>query len=401
MVYVALVFLIVVICLGGFGIGWVLGRQSGRAEAAARRASAQEEMEAVFDRALDLVRHERTESLQAAVDGVLSLASSKLGDQLAAGRMTIERERDTVTGQVENVHNELRRVSGLVAELQKERAAQHGELANLADTTRLLQRALASPGSRGQWGERMASDVLRAAGFAEGVNFHRHRKLPGGSVPDFTFPLPKGHVVHMDVKFPLDNYLRWLEAGSDDERARCARAFQRDVRQRVKELAGRDYIDPGTTVDELLLFVPNESVYGFLHEHDPGLLDEAIAQRVVLCSPTTLFAVLAVIRQAIDNFSFEKRSNEILASVAALREQWDRWAEPVEKMGRGLRSAQKAFDDLAGPRTRQFERQLAKLEAVRDDRRAEPTGPCDGDPPELARADDAGADGTALLDRVV
>ena len=152
-----------------------------------------------------------------------------------------------------------------------------------------------------------AEDVLAAAGFIENVNYEKQRKLATGGIPDYTFRLPQGHVVHMDVKFPIDNYLRWLDCAESD-RGRLAKAFQRDVRDRVKELGGRCYVDPETTVDYLLLFVPNESVYGFLHEHDPDLIDNALAQKVVLCSPTSLFAVLAVIRQAVDAFLVERRS---------------------------------------------------------------------------------------------
>ncbi|MGI9612022.1 MAG: DNA recombination protein RmuC [Acidimicrobiales bacterium] len=351
---------------GGVAIGWSLGRRS-RAD----------ELSETVHLAVDRVRHERAEMLQASVDTVLSVASSKLGDQLAAGKVVIDRERDAVHEQVEGVHVELSKVAGLVAELQKERAHQTGQItsrleqaftvtSSLADTTRSLERALASPQARGQWGERMAEDVLRAAGFVEGINYEKQKKLSSGRVPDYTFGLPRGHCVHMDVKFPLDNYLRWLDATDDRERAVSVKAFQRDVRQRIKELADRSYVDPETTVDYLLLFVPNESVYGFLHEHDPTLVDQAIVQKVVLCSPTTLFAVLAVVRQAVDNFLVDRRSNEILGAIGGLRDQWELLAEPMEKMGRGLASAQRAYDDLVGPRSRQFARQLSKLETVRD-----------------------------------
>lgn len=365
------VFFLVVALVGlaaavGVAIGWNLGRRS-RAD----------ELSETVDLAVDRVRHERAEMLQASLDTVLSVASSKLGDQLAAGKVVIDRERDAVHEQVEGVHVELSRVAGLVAELQKERAHQTGQItsrleqaftvtSSLADTTRSLERALASPQSRGQWGERMAEDVLRAAGFVEGINYEKQKKLSSGRVPDYTFGLPRGHCVHMDVKFPLDNYLRWLDAATDSERAVSVKAFQRDVRQRIKELADRSYVDPETTVDYLLLFVPNESVYGFLHEHDPTLVDQAIAQKVVLCSPTTLFAVLAVVRQAVDNFLVDRRSNDILGAIGGLRDQWEQLTEPMEKMGRGLASAQRAYDDLVGPRSRQFARQLSKLETVRD-----------------------------------
>jgi len=351
--------------LGGLAVGWLLAAR------AAQQNAAQVSAEAV-----ELLRRQHGESVQTTVETVISVASSKLGDQLAAGRMVIDREHEAVAAQVSNVESELRRVGDLVSNLQKERAEQSGQLSSglrqtlqvtsaLADTTRSLQEALASPRARGQWGERMAEDVLRAAGFLEGTSYVKQAKLASGGVPDYTFPLPTGHVVHMDVKFPVDNYLRWLEDSDPARKQQLAKAFQRDVRQRIKELTERAYIDPETTVDYLLLFVPNESVYGFLHDHDPDLIDYSLSQRVVLCSPTTLFAVLAVIRQAIDNFRIDQRSHEILASLGALREQFERWEEPIDKMRRGLASAQRAFDELAGPRNRQFERQLDKLESFR------------------------------------
>lgn len=335
---------------------------------------------------LDQLHRSQAENMRHAVDTMINVASSKLGDQMAAGKSVIDREHEAVAAKVGGVETELQRVATLVADLQKERAEQTGQLSSgleqafqvtsaLAETTQSLRQALASPKARGQWGERMAEDVLRAAGFLEGTSYWKQTKLATGGMPDYTFPLPAGHVVHMDVKFPIDNYLRWLETDDEAAGTRLAKAFQRDVRLRVKELTDRSYIDPATTVDYLLLFVPNESVYGFLHEHDPDLIDFALGHKVVLCSPTTLFATLAVIRQAMDNFMIEQRSHEILAALGGLREQWERWEEPMDKMRRGLQSAQRAFDDLSGPRSRQFERQLEKLESFRDAERKDGAGP--------------------------
>ncbi len=274
------------------------------------------------------------------------------------------------------LQQDLRHVSDLVGTLRKERAEQDGRLsaglrhtmestARLADTTGHLQAALASPKARGQWGERMADDVLTAAGFVEGITHSRQTSTDSGSMPDYTFHLPKGHVVHMDVKFPIDNYLRWLDADAT-ERDLFAKRFRGDVRNRITELGDRGYIDPTNTVDELLLFIPNESVFGFVHEHDPDLVDFAISRKVVLCSPTSLFAVLAIIRQAVDNFLVERQSDEILASVAGVRDQWDRFGGAIDKVGRNLTAAQRAMEELAGPRSRQFDRQLERLEGVRD-----------------------------------
>jgi DNA recombination protein RmuC len=313
-----LVLAIVAAVVAGLVGGWFLARQGPVSDPAHQEAIA-----TTFDRAIDALRHEQAETMRSAVDTILSVASSKLGDQLEAGKVVIDRERDSMTHQVEAVNGELRRVSGLVAELQKESALQSGQLTSglerafrvtstLADSTQSLERALASPKARGQWGERMAEDVLRSAGFVEGVSYLKQTKLSSGGIPDYTFLLPHGHLVHMDVKFPIDNYRRWLDVDDEEGRARYAKQFQRDVRLRVKELAERDYVDPETTVDYVLLFVPNESVYGFLHEHDDAIIDHAIAQKVVLCSPVTLFAVLAVIRQSVDNFLVERRSDALV-----------------------------------------------------------------------------------------
>ncbi len=406
MIYV-LVLVIVGAGLAGLGIGWHITQQAAASTGSRQRA----EVEAVLSQAMELVRRERGESMQAALDTVLSVASSKLGDQLEVGRETITYEREAMVNQVQLVHHELARVTGLVTDLQRERAQTAGQLTTgleqaiqvtsaLAATTRSLQQALASPKARGQWGERMAEDVLRAAGFVEGINYTRQTRLSSGRVPDYTFPLPKGHVVHMDVKFPIDNYLRWLEATTDAERAQYLRQFQRDVRQRIRELAAREYVDAETTVDYLLLFVPNESVYGFLHEHDHVLIDESIAQKVVLCSPTTLFAVLAVIRQAVENFLVERRSDEILGALGGLREEWERWRDPIDKMSRGLQSAQRAFDELSGARYRRFGKQLEKLEAVRDSRRAELEEP-DESECELAAGPDGPVDPPPALRQVI
>src|SRR4029453_6992756 len=131
------------------------------------------------------------------------------------------------------------------------------------------------------------------------VSYRKQTGIAGGSIPDVTFLMPGDRVLHMDVKFPVDNYLRHLEATTDAERDSYAKAFLRDVRGRVKELAGRTgYIDADTTLDQVLLFIPNGRGWAFTHGRDAELTDVAPRQKVVLCSPVSLFAVLAVIRQA-------------------------------------------------------------------------------------------------------
>ena len=289
------------------------------------------------------------------------------------------------------VRHQLDRVADLVLGLSDRQVAQHGEVsaslaetlratAGLADTTAHLREALASPKARGQWGERMADDVLRLAGFVEGINYRRQVVLPGGTIPDVTFLLPGELVLHMDVKFPLDNYLRASNAVSPTDQESFEAAFLRDVRQRVKELAGRGYVQSGVTVDHVLLFIPNESVYGFVHQRDPGLADLALRQKVVLCSPFTLFAVLGVIRQSVEAHEVARASDEIIELLAGFGDQWTRFSEQLDLVARRFDTVHRGLADLTGPRRRQLERQLDRVDDLRARR-----GQIQGDEAQVSR----------------
>lgn len=328
----------------------------------------------------------RDATVRAAVDTVYALAGDKLGDQLAAGNRELDHTGQVISQQVAGMAGELAQVRDLVAALQRERADQQGRLdaqleeaarrsADLADVTGALRQALASPQSRGQWGERMADDVLRRAGFVEGVNYTKRKAVTGGTIPDFTFLLPDGDQLHMDVKFPASAYLRYLEAESDTDREQHRRQFLRDVRDRVKELTVRDYADPRSTPGYLLLFIPNEAVYSFMHEQDPDVLDHALSQRVVLCSPSTLFAVLAVVRRAIDHFRLERASNEILECLGSFTQQWEKFSDQLDKVGRQLDGSQRAFADLAGTRRNQLQRAVDAVVDLRERRGLDELGP--------------------------
>jgi DNA recombination protein RmuC len=319
---------------------------------------------------------EREHTVRSAADMAARMAGEKLGDTMAGGTRQLDLRTTAFEKRVEGLSTQLERLGDVVARLHRDSAAQHGQLVQgladattstraLAETTQHLREALASPKARGQWGERMADDVLRLAGMVEGVSYRKQTGLAGGAIPDVTFLLPGGRVLHMDVKFPVDNYLRHLEAGTDAERDASAKAFLRDVRARVKELSGRGYIDAERTLDEVLLFIPNESVWAFIHERDPQLIDLALGQKVVLCSPVSLFAVLAVIRQAVEQTRLERTSNEILECLAGFGQQWTKFAEALDVVVKRFDTAQRGLEEVTGPRRRQLERQLDRIEDLR------------------------------------
>jgi DNA recombination protein RmuC len=238
---------------------------------------------------------------------------------------------------------------------------------DLRKMTNTLREALSSTQSRGQWGQRMAEDVLRLAGFVDGVNYTKQQQAQGSrDRPDFTFFLAKDLSLNMDVKFPGSNYIRYLESTNESEKETLRKDFIRDVRTRVKEVTTRDYINPeGKTVDYVLLFIPNESIYAFIHEQDKTLMDEALQNHVVLCSPMTLFAVLAVIHQSVQNFALEQASNEILSLFGAFRKQWVLFVKKLESLGERIQSVAKEYDALATTRRRQLEKPLDKIDDLR------------------------------------
>lgn len=201
--------------------------------------------------------------------------------------------------------------------LEKELAAASLATFKLQDTTGKLTNVLGNVKLRGQWGERMAEDIIRHAGLLEGVNYRKQTQLASSTTkPDITFLLPDGRSVNMDVKFPLDNYLKMVNAASDVERDAASKEFIRNAKTRVKELQTRDYINPAEhTLDFVMLFIPNEQVFGYIHEAAPEFMDEAMKQKVVLCSPFTLYATLAVIRQAHENFRFERDMRKIIQDI--------------------------------------------------------------------------------------
>lgn len=344
---------------------------------------------------------ERDAAVHAALQQAAVMQREQLGQAATQARQQTSAEltakKDVIDTRLDQVQVEMRTELSKLAELVNglaESSAQkfgqvdqslrsHAEITQtLSDSARALREAMASPTARGQWGERMAEDVLRLAGFVENVNYVKQTQLEGATGrPDFTFPLPKGHELYMDVKFPMAGYLRFLDADTDAERQTHRTAFLRDVRARVKELAKRDYANESSrqSVDYVLLFLPNEQLTGFIHEHDPSLIDDAMNQRVVMCSPLTLFAFLGVIRQAYDNFVIEQTSDQILALMGKFGTEWQKYTDELDKLQRRFQQLDRQFDTVIGTRRRQLERPLQQIDAMRRERNLPIDGQLFGD----------------------
>ena len=340
-----------------------------------------QDLEALMGKIKDSFGALSLDALSRNTEEFLKLANETLSKQTRTGEKELEGKKKLIDQTLEVMREDLQGVQNLVTNLEKDREHKFGELANqlkftteqtrkLQETAGQLKAALASTKVRGQWGERMAEDVLRLAGFVEGINYIKQKTLETVSTrPDYTFLLPQDLKVNMDVKFPLDNYLRYLEEEGEVDQEKYKSQFLRDVKSRVKEVTTRDYINPEeNTVDYVIVFIPNEQVYAFINENDSSLMDESLKNKVILCSPTTLYAILAVIRQAVDNFNLEKTAAQIMSLLGAFNKQWDAFVNSMERMGKRIEDAQKEYNTLTSTRRNQLERSLRQIEDLRKQR---------------------------------
>jgi DNA recombination protein RmuC len=176
----------------------------------------------------------------------------------------------------------------------------------------------------------------------------------------------------MDVKFPWSHYVTLFDADSPEQRKIEKKQFIIDVKIHIKEIAKREYIDPaGGTVDYVLMFIPNEGIYSYLNREGEGIIDFAMEKKVLVCSPLTLYAVLSMIRQSVENFKMETRASELQLLMQTFKKQWILFAEKMERVGKSINQAQTHFQELESTRSKQLERPVDKILDLKLDRSEE------------------------------
>jgi DNA recombination protein RmuC len=319
------------------------------------------------------------EALTKNTEEFLKLAGKALETKTTEGKKELESKKELIDKSLETIDKALSEVQRKIEEVGKTSGEKitevttlikkHEEVTSkLKDTTEHLSHALASSKKRGEWGERMAEDIIRLIGMVEGINYIKQKTLESSQGrPDYTFLLPNKLKINMDVKFPLDNYIHYLNATSEHDRNRYKEELLRNTKGMIKQVTTRDYINPSdNTVDYVIIFIPNEQVYGFINEADTTIMDEALKQKVILCSPCTLYAVLAVIRQAIENFNLERTASEILRLLGEFSKQWNAYKDKFRLMGERLDAAKKEYEILVTTRSNMLERPLKKIEDLRN-----------------------------------
>jgi len=295
----------------------------------------------------------------------LKLANSQFKNLSQESDTNLENKKKLIDENLGQMSKRLKSIEDASIKLNENLEATNTQTKDLTDTTVKLREILSSSQKRGQWGERIVEDILNVIGLIEGINYTKQNVVESGERPDFTFILPKEKTINMDVKFPLAHYEKYIDTEDEQVRINEKNSFLKDVKKHVKDITKRSYIDPAAgTLDYVLMLVPNESIYSFINKEDSDVIDFALQNKVLLCSPLTLYAILSLINQATRNFEIEEKASDVMALLSTFKTQWEKYVDKMDKMGRSINTVKTDYEDLMTTRRRQLEKPLDKIEDI-------------------------------------
>lgn len=202
----------------------------------------------------------------------------------------------------------------------------------------------------GNWGELVLDQVLSASGLREGYEYSRQQSFTAdeGSrlQPDVVISLPDEKCLIVDAKLSLKDYERATSAVDDAARLDALKAHTNSLKTHVRGLSGKNYSGlPGiTTVDFVIMFVPVEPAFSAAFETQPQLFTDALAQGVVIASPSTLLALLRTVEH-VWRIEHQNRNTRQIADLGGkLYDQFVLFAESFQDVGDKIRRSQEAFD---------------------------------------------------------
>jgi DNA recombination protein RmuC len=292
----------------------------------------------------------------AEVDRRLLGVTETMDRRLAELDTKVDRRLENASQTTNKIHERLGKVDEATTQM----------LERAKDLARLEQ-ALRPPKARGGFGELLLENLLRdrlpPAAYQMQYTFDSGERVDAIVRVDRDIPV--------DSKFPLDNYTRLVEAESDDERQLAERQFARDVKQHIDAIAAK-YIRPDEgTYDFAFMYVPVEAVYYELACGKTGaLLSYAHERRVFPVSPTTFTAYLQVIALGLRGMQIEQHAHEVMAYVAELQRDFERFADDFDKIGTHIGHAQSKYHE-AGKRLDRFETKLERAIEEQEELEAE------------------------------
>jgi DNA recombination protein RmuC len=294
-----LILAVVAFALGGAFLWAYAGWQRSRAAL----ASAHDRIDLIEESRVtmaDMVRAQAAQSAQAVADQMVTRATETFQAQDRVARERIE-------AQLKPVAEQLTKFQEHVAALEKTRADETGGLkeqlaalmtastATRDEARRLTEALKGNTGRRGRWGEQTCRNVLEAAGMAGRFDFEEQNSAANEDGrqqrPDFVVRLPGGGMFVIDAKVSL----AFADEADGDEEAQARAASLRtaaSVKTHVRQLASKAYQDQfKPSPDFVAMFVPGDAFLAAALDHEPDLMTQAMASRVVIVTPTTLFAL--------------------------------------------------------------------------------------------------------------
>jgi DNA recombination protein RmuC len=319
----------------------------------------QKEIEAVRREGRDAQDGLRREvgALAVAVKDELKGVSTEVSRQLQDGMKLFQSAQTTMGERLDRATRVVGEVQGSLGSLQ----AATQRVVEIGRDIQGLEQVLKSPKVRGGLGETLLEQLL--AQMLPRDHWTLQYGFKSGEKVDAAIRIGD-RLVPVDAKFPLENFRRVLEEPEDERRRPLRRAFTRDVKARVDEIAKKYILPDEATYDFALMYVPAENVYYEItvrqDDDDEAIAAYALSRRVIPVSPNTLYAYLQVIILGLRGLRIEANAREIQSDLGRLTGDLAKLRDPLDKLGTHLGNAQKQFEQTR----REMERFDARLDAI-------------------------------------
>jgi DNA recombination protein RmuC len=273
------------------------------AEEQTRLAQIQEQFTAAF-RALS------ADALKSNNQMFMDLAQTTFNRLQEGAKGDLEKRQSAITEMVKPVRESLEKFDTKIQELEKARVGAYEGLTTqvrslletqtaLRSETGKLVKALGTPQVRGRWGEIQLRRVVEIAGMVAHCDFteqHSTTTEEGRLRPDMVVHLPAGKSIVVDSKAVMDAYFEAVQAQDEATRQAKLQDHARLLREHARKLGEKSYWDQfDAAPDFVVLFVPGESFFSAALEQSPELIEQAVAERVLIATPTTLIALLKTV----------------------------------------------------------------------------------------------------------
>ena len=281
---------------------------------------------------------ETAEKLVTAQAELAGRISQLTENQAAAQKLLDERLADVTKRVGESLEKTSQKAQTSMTEMKERLAvidAAQKNITELSSQVVGLQDILANKQARGAFGEIRLNDLVQNV--LPSSAYETQATLSNGKRVDclIRLPNPPGSI-SIDAKFPLESYHALHEAGDEATRKETARRFGTDVMKHVRDIAEK-YILPGETAETALMFLPSEAVYGEIHANFPDIVEKSFRARVVIVSPSTLWATLNTVRAVLKDVEMREQAGAIQKEVHTL-------LEDIVRLDKRVNSLQKHFD---------------------------------------------------------